>query len=86
MCLYGVGCREEAYDKGISPSLSVSISTPFSVHRRVCSHCADKLLSFVTTVQSSLSVFVNRLPMLIIGSMVNVSPGIRVISGMLASS
>ena len=71
---------------GVSSSLNVRISTPSSVHNKVCSHCADKLLSFVTTVQSSDSVLVKRLPILIIGSMVNVSPGMRMISGMVASS
>ena len=78
--------RYVIYFNGVSSSLRVRISTPLSVHNRVCSHCADKLLSFVTTVQSSESVFVKRLPMLIIGSMVNVSPGMSMMSGMVASS
>ena len=71
---------------GSSPSLRVSISTPSSVHNSVCSHCADRPLSFVTTVQLSLSVLVKRFPVLIIGSIVNVSPGMIDISGMVESS
>ena len=68
--------------KGFSFSPSVRISTPSSVHSKVCSHWADKLLSLVTTVHPSANCLVCLLPALIIGSIVKVRPGIRILSGM----
>ena len=41
---------------------SVNISIPLSVTAIVCSNCADKLLSIVTTVQSSFNSFVLNFP------------------------
>ena len=50
--------------------------TPSSVIPKVCSHCADKLLSFVRTVQPSFSsVSQAKVPTFIIGSIVKTKPG-----------
>ena len=63
----------------ISPSSARSVRTsqPSSVTSTVCSHCAERLWSLVTTVQPSASSFTWRLPALIMGSMVKVMPGCR---------
>ena len=58
-----------------SAGLEVKTSKPVSVTRTVCSHCADKEWSFVTTVQPSDKSFTSRLPALTIGSTVMVIPG-----------
>src|SRR6185437_8092936 len=57
------------------PLESVSTSYPVSLTSTVCSHCADRLWSFVTTVQPSASWRMPGLPALIIGSIVNTMPG-----------
>src|SRR6476646_5574959 len=53
---------------------TVSTSKLSSVTRTVCSHCADRLWSFVTIVQPSASWRMSGRPALIIGSMVDVMP------------
>lgn len=46
----------------------VSISAPFSVIRMVCSNCAERLPSSVTTVQLSSHIIGLMLPIVSIGS------------------
>ena len=53
----------------------VKISQPDSVIPIECSNCADSVLSRVTAVQPSSSIFTSGRPMLIIGSMVKNMPG-----------
>ena len=53
----------------------VRISAPLSVTRMVCSNCADRLPSAVTTVQPSSHISHSWVPRLSMGSMVNVMPG-----------
>ena len=47
-----------------------------SVIPTVCSNCADNFLSFVTAVHPSFNILVSSLPSLIIGSIVNIMPGL----------
>ena len=54
---------------------SLKISQPSSVTPMECSNWAERDLSFVTAVQSSLSTLVSARPRLIIGSMVKNMPG-----------
>ena len=56
------------------PSERVNTSKPVSVTSMVCSYCADRLWSLVTTVQPSPSCLMPALPALIIGSMVKIMP------------
>jgi hypothetical protein len=64
-----------AASRARSSSRRVRISWPSLVTRIVCSHCADRLRSLVTTVQPSGSSFTCRLPALTMGSMVKHMPG-----------
>ena len=57
------------------PQGSVRISLPLSVMRMVCSNCAERFRSLVTTVQPSSHISHSCVPRLSIGSMVNVMPG-----------
>lgn len=59
----------------ISSQGKVSISTPVSVMRTVCSNCAALPPSRVTTVQSSDHSSQSGLPSVIIGSIVKIIPG-----------
>ena len=52
----------------------VRIRKPLSVTATMCSHCADKERSLVTTVQPSASCRMSRLPALSMGSMVKTMP------------
>mmetsp|Transcript_46110 Transcript_46110/g.96832 ORF Transcript_46110/g.96832 Transcript_46110/m.96832 type:complete len:90 (-) Transcript_46110:415-684(-) len=54
---------------------NVKISTPVSVINTVCSNCAARPPSCVTTVQLSDHSWHSALPSVIIGSMVNIIPG-----------
>src|SRR5450756_2014376 len=65
---------DQAVGGGGQPSETVNTSKPESVTSRVCSYCADRLWSLVTTVQPSPSCLMPALPALIIGSMVKVMP------------
>ena len=58
--------------------LAVSISTPVSVTSRVCSHCAVHFPSLVTAVHPSFHMASAVLPMVSMGSIVNVCPTRRV--------
>ena len=58
-----------------SAELKVKTSNPVGVTSTVCSHCADREWSLVTTVQPSDRSFTSRLPALTIGSTVIVMPG-----------
>jgi hypothetical protein len=62
---------------GLPSNLFVKISQPSSVTSSVCSNCAVLLPSLVTLVQSSGHVLSRQLPRLIIGSIVNVIPGLH---------
>ena len=55
------------------------MSTPVSVTQIVCSHCAERVLSAVITVQPSDSSLVLWVPILIMGSIVNTMPGSRIV-------
>ncbi len=57
------------------PQGRVRISAPSSVTSRVCSNCALRRLSLVTTVQPSSHMSHSCVPRQSIGSMVNVMPG-----------
>ena len=68
----GVNLYENAFAsviKGIVLAIGMAFTST------VCSHCADRLWSLVTTVHWSGSSLTWRLPALIIGSMVKVMPG-----------
>ncbi len=60
---------------GLSSTLAVKTSTPFSVTSNVCSNCAVRFPSAVTLVQSSGHVLSRYDPSVIIGSMVKHIPG-----------
>lgn len=62
--------RPAARDHG-----SVRISAPESVTSRVCSNCAVRRRSFVSTVHPSSHMSQDTVPSVIMGSMVNVMPG-----------
>ena len=62
--------------KSVFDYYCVKISSPVSVIKNVCSHCAEGNSSSVMTVQpSALSTKTFHVPVLIIGSMVNTMPG-----------
>lgn len=63
------------YKGGDCSVLLVSVSTPVSVIRKVCSNWADLCPSAVTAVQLSGHVISLCTPALIIGSMVKICPG-----------
>ena len=66
--------------RGVSGALAASpwvrISAPESVTRMVCSNCAERRRSLVTTVHPSSHMSHSGVPRLSIGSMVNVMPGL----------
>ena len=55
----------------------VKISYPSLVTPIVCSNCADKDLSLVTAVHPSFNILTSYFPVLIIGSIVKVIPGLK---------